>query len=219
MSDAGADWVDVSVPVRDGMIHWPDDPPVRIGLASSIAGGDAANVTEVAMSAHTGTHMDAPRHFLPEGDGIDALPLEVAMGPARVIEISDPDAVTAEELADHDLATAQRVLLRTRNSDREWWREDFDVGFVHIEPAAAELIAGAGVRMVGVDYLSVGGMKSGAETHRALLGAGVWIIEGLDLSDVGAGDYDLVCLPLRLMGSDGAPARAMLRKRDSRSVE
>jgi arylformamidase len=214
VSDAGTDWVDVSVPVRDGMVHWPDDPPVRIGLASSIAGGDAANVTEVAMSAHTGTHMDAPRHFLPDGAGIDALPLGVAMGPARVIEISDPDAVTAEELAGHDLATAQRVLLRTRNSDREWWREDFDAGFVHIDPAAAELIAGADVRMVGVDYLSVGGMESGAETHRALLGAGVWIIEGLDLSDVGAGDYDLVCLPLRLMGSDGAPARALLRKRD-----
>lgn len=214
MSAGGAGWIDVSVPVRDGMVHWPSDPPVRIGLSMSIAGGDAANITEVAMSAHTGTHMDAPRHFIDDAAGIDALPLEATVGPARVIEIGDPQVVTAAELDRHGLDGAERLLLRTRNSEHRWWEEDFDDGFVHIEPEAAELIAGAGIRAVGVDYLSVGGMESGVQTHLALLGAGVWIVEGLDLSGIEAGEYELLCLPLRLVGADGAPARALLRKRD-----
>ena len=214
MSDAGAGWIDVSVPVRDGMVHWPDDPPVEIGLSLSIARGDPANVTKVSMSAHTGTHMDAPRHFIDGGDGVDAVPLEAMIGPARAIEIESPEAVTADELGRHDLGEVERLLLRTRSSDREWWLQDFDPEFVHIEPAAAEAIAQAGVRMVGVDYLSVGGMDEGAETHRALLDAGVWIVEGLDLSGIGAGEYELVCMPLRLVGADGAPARALLRKRN-----
>lgn len=214
---AASGWIDVSVPVRNGMLYWPDDPPVRIGLSLSIAAGDPANVTKLSISAHTGTHMDAPRHFIADGAGIDALPLEATIGPARVIEIADREVVSAEELAGHDLGAGERILLRTRNSEREWWSEDFDPGFVHIEPEAAELIAAAGVRIVGVDYLSVGGMESGAATHRALLGAGVWIIEGLDLTGVEAGEYELICLPLRVVGSDGAPARALLRAKDERS--
>lgn len=208
-----AGWRDVSVPVRDAMVHWPGDPPVQIDRRLSIDKGDEANLTAVSMSAHTGTHMDAPLHFLDGGDAIDALPLAIAMGPARVIEIEDPEAVRAEELRRHEPRRGERLLLKTRNSGRRWWEEDFDKGFVHIEPAAAALLAGAGVALIGVDYLSVGGMESGAETHRHLLGAGVWIIEGLALADVSPGDYELICLPLRLVGADGAPARALLRER------
>lgn len=219
MSAGDSGWIDVSVPVRDGMVHWPGDPPVEIGLRLSIAAGDAANLTKLSVSAHTGTHMDAPRHFIDDGAGIDSMPLEATVGPARLIEIEDPAVVTADELERHGLDGVERLLLRTRNSARRWWEEDFDGGFVHIEPEAAKLIADAGVLAVGVDYLSVGGMKSGAETHRVLLGAGVWIIEGLDLTGVGAGDYELVCLPVRLVGADGAPARALLRARDERSTE
>jgi arylformamidase len=206
-----AGWIDASVPVRDGMVHWPDDPPVEISRAMSIAAGDAANLTRLAMSAHTGTHMDAPRHFVDDGETIEAMPLEVGIGPARVIEIADPRAVTEDELRERGIEGAERLLLRTRNSDRAWWEEPFDAGFVHIEPAAAELIAAAGVRLVGIDYLSVGGEQGGAETHRALLGAGAWIVEGLDLSRAGAGEYELLCLPAKLAGSDGAPARVLLR--------
>jgi arylformamidase len=208
---SGGDWRDVSVPVRDGMVHWPSDPPVEIGRRESIDAGDVANLTALSMSAHTGTHMDAPLHFIADGPAIDELPPEVAIGPARVIRIEDPRAVTAEELRRHDPHAGERLLLRTRNSDRAWWEEGFDDSFVHIEPEAARLLAEAGVAMVGVDYLSVGGMQSGAETHRHLLGAGIWIIEGLSLGEVEDGEYELICLPLRLVGSDGAPARALLR--------
>jgi arylformamidase len=206
-----SDWIDISVPVRAGMLHWPDDPPVQIGLSGSIGDGDPANVSRLSMSAHTGTHIDAPRHFSDDGAGIDAMPVEAMVGPATVIEIADPAMVTARELQEHGLEAGGRLLLRTRNSDREWWLDDFDERFVHLEPAAAELIAERGVRTVGVDYLSVGGMEAGREVHLALLEAGAWIIEGLALGGVRSGDYELFCLPLKIVGCDGAPARALLR--------
>jgi arylformamidase len=208
---AAGEWRDVSVPLRDAMVHWPGDPPVEISRRLSLEAGDPSNLTALSISAHTGTHMDAPLHFIADGDAIDQLPTAAMIGPARVIEISDPEAVGADELRAHRPRRGERLLLRTRNSERRWWEQDFDPGFVHIEPAAAGVLADAGVALVGVDYLSVGGEQDGAETHRHLLGAGIWIIEGLELTAIAAGDYELICLPLRIVGSDGAPARALLR--------
>jgi arylformamidase len=209
---ANSDWIDVSVAVTGGMLHWPTDPAVKITLARSIDAGDDANVSHLDLGAHTGTHMDAPIHFVPGGDGIDAMPPEATVGPARVIAIEDPEAARPEELRRHEPRAGERLLLRSRNSDRDWVHQPFDPDFVHISPEGAELLAESGVRTVGVDYLSVGGYRGGgAETHRALLEAGVWIIEGLDLSSVEPGDYELVCLPVKIAGSDGAPARALVR--------
>jgi arylformamidase len=208
------DWIDVSVPIRDGMAHWPTDPPVRIGLADSIERGDAANVTKLEMSAHTATHLDAPRHFIADGAGIDRFPLDAAIGPARVVDIKDPEAVREPELARHELRESERVLLKTENSNRSWWDEGLE-DFVAIEPAAAAALVRARVLLVGIDYLSVGGAEKGAETHRALLEAGIWIVEGLDLSRVGPGEYELICLPIKIADSDGAPARVLLRPRSS----
>jgi arylformamidase len=209
----GPGWLDASVPVRDGMVHWPTDPPVEITLRESIAGGDPANLSSMRMSAHTGTHMDAPRHFIADGTGIDAFPPGTGIGPALVVVISDPQAVGAEELREAGIEDKRpkRLLLKTRNSETPWWNEDFHEDFVPIAPDAAELIVGSGIELIGIDYLSVGGDDAGQEAHRRLLGAGVWIVEGLDLSDVRAGAYELICLPLRLSGLDGAPARALLR--------
>jgi arylformamidase len=204
-------WIDVSVPVRDGMAHWPTDSPVQIGLAESIERGDLANVTRLDMSAHTGTHLDAPRHFLPYGPGVEGFPLEAAIGPARVIEIADSDVVREGELARHQPRKGERLLLKTRNSTRPWWEQGLHDDFVSIEPAAATALAKAGPRLVGMDYLSVGDAEGGAETHRELLGAGVWIVEGLDLSRVEPGEYELICLPVKIVGSDGAPVRGLLR--------
>jgi arylformamidase len=193
------------------MVHWPGDPPVEVSRQLSIERGDPANLSAVSMSAHTGTHVDAPLHFIAGGAPVDEVPLDAAIGRARVIEIADPEAVGADELRGHAPRRGERLLLKTRNSARRWWEEGFDEDFVHVDPAAAELLAEAQVALVGVDYLSVGGMQSGAETHRHLLGAGIWIVEGLELSEVAPGDYELICLPLRLAGADGAPARALLR--------
>ena len=213
-----SDWIDVSVPLHTGMVHWPDNPPVRIERALSIDRGDAANVSSISMGAHTGTHMDAPIHFIPNGIGIDQMPLDATLGPARVIEIHDPEAVRVEELRPHALVEGERVLFKTRNSARAWHTDAFVEDFVYISVEAARYLAEQRVRTVGVDYLSVGGYKKdGAATHQALLEAGIWIVEGLNLASATAGSYELVCLPLKIVGSDGAPARALLRPiRDSK---
>lgn len=200
------------MPIRTGMAHWPGDPDVSLEQTSSIDAGDAANMTKLEMSAHTGTHMDAPRHFLPEGAGIDSLPPAVTIGPARVIAVEDAESTKADELRGHEPKPGERLLIRTRNSPAAWQEDGFVEDFVHLTTEAAELLADVGVGLVGVDYLSVAGYeRNEPEVHRALLGAGVWIIEGLDLSAVEPGEYELVCLPLRLAGCDGAPARALLR--------
>jgi arylformamidase len=205
-------WVDVSVPVTAGMVRWPGDPPVRIEQARSIEGGDEANVTHLEMGAHTGTHMDAPAHFIDGAAGIDSLPLEATIGPARVIASEATGAISAEDLRRHEPAAGERLLIKTRNSAHPWDREPFKEDFVHLTPDGAAYLAERGIRAVGVDYLSVGGYRGGSlETHRALLGAGIWIIEGLYLGGVAPGPYELVCLPIRLAGADGAPARALLR--------
>ena len=206
------EWIDISVPLVSGMVHWPDNPPVQIERMLSIAKGDAANVSRLSMGAHTGTHMDAPVHFIAGGAGIETMPFEATIGPARLIEISDPVAITAAELERHAIQSGERLLFKTSNSARGWGSATFLEDFVYIAQDAARYLAARGVRTVGVDYLSVGGFRvDGPETHAALLGAGVWIIEGLDLSHVSAGTYDLLCLPLKIVGGDGAPARALLR--------
>jgi arylformamidase len=206
------DWIDVSVPLYSGMVHWPDDPSVRIELVRDMTRGDVCDVSVLSMGSHTGTHMDAPRHFVPSGVGIDTMPLDAAMGPARVIEITDTESIKPSELELHTIERGERVLFKTRNSSRCWTTDTFVEDFVYISREAAHYLAAREVRLVGVDYLSVGGFKrDSVETHQALLGAGIWIIEGLNLSSVDPGVYDLVCLPLKIRAGDGAPARALLR--------
>jgi len=209
-----ADWIDISVPIYSGMVHWPDNPAVRIERIQDLSRGDAANVSKLELGAHTGTHMDAPRHFLADGAGLDELPLDATIGPARVILIAHPQAILPEELEGHRLRAGERVLFRTINSERCWETDRFVEDFVYISAAAAQHLVQRKVRTVGIDYLSVGGyVHDGVETHRILLGAGVWLIEGLNLTGVLPGAYELICLPLRVVGADGAPARAILRPR------
>jgi arylformamidase len=211
-NDLSGGWIDVSVTLHSGMVHWPDNPPVQIEREMSIDRGDAANVSKIAMGSHTGTHMDAPIHFVPGGEGIDMLPLDATMGEARVIASTDAVSIKRAELEPHNIQRGERILFKTRNSNRVWNTDEFDEDFVYISADAAEYLAERGVRTVGVDYLSVGGYKQdGIETHYALLGAGIWIIEGLNLASVEPGNYELVCLPLKIAGGDGAPARAIVR--------
>lgn len=206
------DWIDVSVPLRTGMPHWPDNPPVLIERILDIDRGDTANVSKLSLGAHTGTHVDAPVHFFSGGSGIDAMPLTATIGLARVIEIHDPESIKPEELDPYQLQPGERVLFKTRNSTRCWQTDDFVKDFVYVSHEAAQYLAAQHVQTLGVDYLSVGGFfKDGVETHHALLAAGIWIIEGLNLSSIQPGTYELICLPLRIVGSDGAPARAILR--------
>ncbi len=205
-------WIDVSVALHSGMVHWPDNPPVRIERMLDIEHGDAANVSKISMGSHTGTHMDAPLHFLREGKGLDEMPLDAAMGRTRVIAVNDPETVKPSHLREHDIRSGERILFKTQNSARSWPSRTFIEDFVYVSQEAARYLAARGVRAVGIDYISVGGFrKDGVETHRALLEAGIWVIEGLDLSEVEPGEYELVCLPIKVERSDGAPARAILR--------
>ncbi len=206
------DWIDVSVPLHNHMVHWPGDPPYKIHRVLDQTKGDVCTVSQVTMGVHTGTHMDAPRHFVRDAATIDEMPLETTVGPARVIQIRSREAIGRKELEEYEFESNERVLFKTANSDHLWNKDEFDEDFIFIDREAAEYLAERGVRLVGVDYLSVGGFRQDAvETHNALLGAGIWVIEGLDLSGVEPGLYDLICLPLKLVGSDGAPARAILR--------
>lgn len=207
------DWIDISVPIHTGMVHWPDNPPVHIERLLDMDRGDVCNVSTIAMGSHTGTHMDAPLHFLQTGKGIAEMPLDATFGPTRVIEIRDPESIKPDELRPHAIRRGERVLFKTQNSIRCWKTDGFVEDFVYISQEAARYLAELGVRTVGVDYLSVGGYsKDGVETHQALLKAGIWIIEGLDLSQVEPGTYELICLPLKVARGDGAPARAIIRK-------
>jgi arylformamidase len=206
-------WIDISVPIHSGMVHWPDNPPVRVDYMSHIERGDICTVSTLSMGSHTGTHMDGPLHYIQHGLGLHEMPLDAAIGRARVIEIRDRESIKREELESHHIQRGERVLFKTLNSTRCWRTDTFVEDFVYISQEAARYLALIGILTVGIDYLSVGGYtKDGVETHLALLGAGIWIIEGLDLSKIDAGIYELVCLPLRIIGSDGGPARAIVRK-------
>jgi len=213
----GRRWLDVSLPLAAGMIGWPGDEPVRVERIQDVGRGDPCTLTRLGLGTHSGTHVDAPLHYLRGGAALDAMPLDGLLGPARVLAIADPVAVTPAELARHRIRRGERILLRTRNSRRRWWEHPFAEDYVFVTPAAAAFLADRGVRCVGIDALSVGGFRAGGrETHESLLGAGVWIVEGLALTAVGPGPVDLLCLPLSIPGADGAPARALLRRRPAR---
>ena len=207
----GQGWRDVSVPIRTGMVHYPGNPSVLLEFVERMECGDPANVSKLSLGVHTGTHLDAPVHFIQNASGVDLLPLETLIGAARVIDVPNTEAVTAAHLAPHSIAAGERILLRTRNSQRCWNTDEFVTDYSYLSVDAAALLAQKRVRMIGIDYLSIGRGDSGPEVHRILLGAGIVILEGLDLSQISAGRYDLICLPLRLAGCDGSPARALVR--------
>jgi len=203
---------DVSVPIRDGGLVYPGNPEIHISLQQSIALGAGANVSNVSFGSHTGTHVDAEHHFFNDGRGVDQIPLETLLGPAIVLEFGpDIRAVGRADLAARDLAGAERVLLKTRNSAYLTQDPTFHKDYTYLAPDGAEYLAGLGVKLVGIDYLSIEQFHSGHHrTHLTLLGAHVVIVEGLDLQDVPAGRYSFYCLPIKLAGCDGAPARAVL---------
>lgn len=207
-----SEWIDVSVLLHNDMPHWPGDKAFELKRDSDMDKGDHDNVSQITTSVHAGTHMDAPVHFIKDGEGIDRIPLDVCIGRARVIAIKDPERITPKELERHNIRAGERILFKTANSDRVWKTNEFQKQFVSIAADAARYLAERRPCLVGVDYLSVGAYHGdGAETHQALLGAGIWIVEGLNLSAVQPGDYELICMPLKIAGSDGAPARAVLR--------
>lgn len=204
---------DITLSVSPAMPIWPGDPPLVLERVESMDDGAHVNVSRLSCSVHTGTHVDAPHHFLNDGRTVESLPLDALIGPAWVASLpSGADLVTASVLEAASIpAGTTRLLLKTRNS--EIWRRGemrFQKDFVAVSPDGADWLLAHGIRLIGVDYLSVAPFQDSDPTHHILLREGVVILEGVDLSAVEAGAYDLYCLPLKLVGSDGAPARAIL---------
>lgn len=212
-----SDWIDVTVtldpsttPVYEG------DPPIRFQFTRDMRKGDFVTVSSYTLGAHSGTHIDAPMHFIRDGASIDRVSIDRLIGPARIIDIPDAvQAIDAAELGRHNWKGAPRILFRTRSSLHGWLTQPkFHRDFAYIAPDAAQLLADAGVQLVGIDYLSAEQFGAKApRTHQILLGKGIPIVEGLALGAVSAGDYDLVVLPIKVGAHEAAPARAVLRKR------
>ena len=207
----------MTLTLRPGMTTWGNEPGPTIEPLRRIAKGDSANVSLVSFGDHTGTHVDPPIHFIEGGATVDQLPLDALVGPCVVVEYDRPGHVDGDWLGAHVPAKTTRVLVKTRNS--KIWDDPnakFTRDFIAVNASGARWCVQNGVRLIGIDYLSIepqGPEKEGYPAHKTLLGAGVVIIEGLDLRDVKAGAYELVCAPLKIAGGDGAPARVFLIER------
>jgi arylformamidase len=205
--------LDISVPVSRGLPVWPGDSRIVLERSQSIANGNESNDSQIVCSVHSGTHVDAPKHYVDDGSTVEKLPLDVLLGPAWVVQIPTEDIITPKILEKLAIAPdTNRLLFKTRNSS--FWENpnhNFKSEYVALSPEAARWIVSKGIGLVGIDYLSVQMLTdSESLTHRILLKAGVVIIESLDLRLVQPGLYQLICLPLKLVGSDGAPARVVL---------
>ncbi len=205
--------LDISVPLSARLPVWPGDPQIVLEHYRTISEGNTSNDSRIACSVHSGTHVDAAAHFIENGITVEKLPLDIFIGPATVIELPEADIITPEILEAQDLPMqTRRLLFKTKNSAL-WADPDhqFNADFVALSSEAAGWIANRGINLVGTDYLSIQMFKDTEPlTHRILLEAGIVIVEGLDLQKVNPGNYQLVCLPIKLAGSEGAPARAVL---------
>ncbi|HAS17580.1 MAG TPA: cyclase [Bacteroidales bacterium] len=203
---------DITLTISPDLPVWPGDPPVKIERVAKIEEGANSNLSRMSMGVHTGTHVDAPLHFLTGGNGVESLPLNILIGRAYVLNLPDADIITASVLKQSSIPTeTNRLIIKTRNSQYLEQKDPvFRTGFVGISADGAEFLVGLGIKLIGIDYLSVAPYKQSRPTHEILLKSDVVIVEGLDLSNITQGQYTLYCLPLKIAGCDGAPARAIL---------
>lgn len=207
-------WIDLSIPLRDPMPNYPGDAPFSLRPLLRVADGKLCNLSALQMGTHTGTHVDPPSHFVDGDITVDQLPLNVLIGKAYVVSVRGAPAVTAEHLQSAAIPEdARRLLIQTDNSFGAWEKDAFTPDFVYLSPDAAQWVVQRGIQLVGFDYLSVEQFRAPEPlSHRILLAAGVIIVEGLDLRQLESGWVRFICLPLRITGADGAPARAVARR-------
>lgn len=211
---AETEWIDISVTIHDSMTVWPGQPHVNVSKFQDLHKGDDTNITVFSMPVHAGTHVDAPRHIFTNGNDITTAPLNILNGKVRVIEISDKKEITLEELVMHDISENERILFKTKNSQQDWTARNFKRDFVHLSVRAAQYLAQQKVSCVGIDYISMSTRGISKLVHSILFEAGIWVIEGLNLNGASGGCYDMMCLPLKILGSDAAPARVVLKRND-----
>ncbi|HEY6873776.1 MAG TPA: cyclase family protein [Geobacteraceae bacterium] len=209
---------DITVPISPSLPVFPGDPQVRIEPVTRIAQGDPANVSSITLSSHCGSHIDVSRHYNDRGVSVDHLPLTLLVGKALVADLRGVAEIGAKALARLPLGEVERLLLRTDNS-LLWERKGFYENYAHLTPEGADYLVRMKVRLVGIDYLSIERFDGNGDVHRRLLENGTVILEGLNLDGIEAGDYELLCLPLKIKGGDGAPVRAVLRSQEAISPE
>ncbi|MBN1265351.1 MAG: cyclase family protein [Anaerolineales bacterium] len=204
-------FIDISVSISPQLPVWPGDDTVVVEQVSTIAEGDESNVSRMACTVHTGTHLDAPRHFIEGGLTVDEIPIRRLIGRAYVIDLTEVDLISASVLENAGIPPrTRRILFKTRNSALWTAQKQFTADYVSVDSSAARWLVQKGVQLVGVDYLSVSAYEDPVPTHQILLGADILVLEGLDLSAVNQGRYTLYCLPLKILNADGAPVRAVL---------
>lgn len=220
------DLIDITIPLHNGMVHWPSDPAPRIERIMDVDKGDKVTLSKLDVISHTGTHIDAPLHFVPKGGTIDEMPLTTMIGPARVIEIKDRESIKLGELAPYDVQHGERILFKTQNSSKLYDTDEFSKEYVYVSYEAAEYLVNRGVVLVAIDYLSICKYETEADwasiseylkesdmhrVHRIFLENGIYILEAINLSGVEPGEYELICLPIKLERGDAGLARAVLR--------
>jgi len=205
--------VDISLPLTADMTAWPGSSGFALTWVDQIESGHECNNSRIACDTHIGTHVDAPLHFVNKGRTVDQIPLELLIGPCRVVYLPGLLKIDAETLSSLKLETdTRRLLLKTDNSNLWTAKKKFEKNFVCLTASGAQWLVQHEISLVGIDYLSIGSYSTGVKTHQVLLEANVVVLEGLNLSEVEAGEYELICLPLKLVGAEGAPARVLLRK-------
>ena len=213
MSNSKNDWIDISLTVETGRIVWPGDPGVEVSKLLQIEKGDICNTSLLTCPVHVGTHIDAPLHFIDGGEGIETLPLNSLAGKAKVFEIISETEIPLDEIENSEIDEGDIVLFKTINSEVYLKEQSFNENYVYLSTEAAKYLAMKKIATVGIDYYSIAGVNNNLiECHQVLLGAKVTIIEGLDLSGISPGEYEFICLPLKIKGSDGSPARAIIRR-------
>jgi arylformamidase len=208
-------WYDITVPLKQGIIYFPTDPlPPKIYRLHDRALGAKVTMSVLEIISHTGTHIDAPLHFIADAETITDMPLDATVGPARVIAIKDRESIKAAELKKHNIKKGERVLFKTRNSPSGYAGEKFDEDYCYLEDDGADYLVERGVKLVGIDFITIGTIKrmeNITHTHEALLSAGIYILEDCALDGVPPGEYEMLCLPLPIYKGDAAPCRAILR--------
>jgi arylformamidase len=219
-------WIDISIPFRNDMVHWTTDPSPRIERLRDVDRGDSVTLTDIHLISHTGTHIDAPLHFIYHGGTIDKMPLDTAIGPARVIGIKDTESIKPDELIRYKIRPGERILFKTQNSSKLYKTDEFSKEYVYLTSESAHYLVDKRVRLVGIDYVSISKYEIEAEypsiaeyraksgihvAHRLFLQNKIYILEGINLSGVKPGNYELICLPIKLERGDAGLARAILR--------
>jgi arylformamidase len=210
-------WIDVTQTLQEGMIHWPGDTPPQFRRSAALAKGDMVNATRININAHTGTHMDAPLHFLEGTADMTEIPVEAMTGGAKVFEVATGKNITAQDIMAAEkrvgkIAEKDKIIFRTHLSGRDWIKEDFHYDYPALTSDAAQYLADKKIILTGIDYLSVAPYDNLTEVHEILLKNQIWIIEGLKLSEITEGLYEIIAAPLKIQGADGSPARVLLKK-------